>query len=175
MFEFLKKIIQYFHTHEIPYMLSGSMAMSVYTIPRATRDFDFVVHLQPKDIKSFVSHFSGEYYCDIDAVTDAINHLSMFNVIDHASGFKADFVILKNEEYRQTEFSRRQKVIMAEMEVFVVSQEDLLISKLLWIQEFQSGIQQDDIIQLWETNTIDKKYIANWVQALQLNTFNLLK
>ncbi len=175
MFEFLKKIIQYFNTHDIPYMLSGSMAMSVYTLPRATRDFDFVVHLQPKDIESFVAHFSGEYYCDRDAVTEAVNHLSMFNVIDHASGFKADFVILKNDEYRRNEFLRRQKVKMAEMEVFVVSQEDLLISKLLWIQEFQSGIQQDDIIQLWETNTIDKKYIASWVQALQLNTFNLLK
>jgi hypothetical protein len=54
MFEFLKKIVQYFNTHDIPYMLSGSMAMSVYTLPRATRDFDFVVHLQPKDIESFV-------------------------------------------------------------------------------------------------------------------------
>jgi hypothetical protein len=99
----------------------------------------------------------------------------MFNVIDHASGFKADFVILKNDEYRRNEFLRRQKVKMAEIEVFVVSQEDLLISKLLWIQEFQSGIQQDDIIQLWETNTIDKTYIVRWVKTLQLNTFNLLK
>jgi len=32
-------------------MLSGSVALSVYTIPRSTRDFDFVIHLKLKDIK----------------------------------------------------------------------------------------------------------------------------
>jgi hypothetical protein len=175
MFEFLKKILLYFHTNDIPYMLSGSMAMSVYTLPRATRDFDFVVQLQPKHISGFVSHFSEGYYCDMDAVTDAVNRLSMFNVIDHASGFKADFVILKHEEYSQTEFSRKHKVLMEGLEVFVVAQEDLLISKLMWIQEYQSGIQKDDIIQLWESNLIDKTYIMKWVDLLKLNTFDLLQ
>jgi hypothetical protein len=174
MFEFLKKIVSYFHSKDIPYMLSGSMAMSVYTLPRATRDFDFVVQLHPKHIADFVHHFSGDYYCDMDAVTDAVSCLSMFNVIDHASGFKADFVILKNEAYRQTEFSRKRKVMMEGIEVYVVSQEDLLISKLIWIQEYQSGIQKDDIIQLWESNEIDKAYILKWVNSLKLNTFDLL-
>jgi hypothetical protein len=83
-------------------------------------------------------------------------------------------VILKNEAYRQTEFSRKRKVMMEGIEVYVVSQEDLLISKLIWIQEYQSGIQKDDIIQLWESNEIDKAYILKWVNSLKLNTFDLL-
>lgn len=35
-------------------MLSGSVAMSIYILPRATRDFDFIVHLQAKDIDALV-------------------------------------------------------------------------------------------------------------------------
>lgn len=90
-------------------MLSGSVAMSIYTLPRATRDFDFIVHLEEKDLYSLTEHFKGDYYLELDAVKDSIKNHSMFNIIDHLSGFKADFVILKNEEFRQSEFSRRRQ------------------------------------------------------------------
>jgi len=46
MLEFLKRIIEFLNRHDIKYMLSGSVALSVYTLPRTTRDFDFVVHLK---------------------------------------------------------------------------------------------------------------------------------
>jgi hypothetical protein len=98
----------------------------------------------------------------------------LFNVIDHSSGFKADFVILKNQEYRQVEFQRRRKLVMQEVDVFIVSPEDLLLSKLIWIQDYQSGIQMDDITLLWELQTLDKDYIRKWVKTLNLATFNLL-
>ena len=126
-------------------MLSGSVALSIYTLPRATRDFDFIVQLQSKDVESLIESFKEGYYCDADAINDAIRHQSMFNIIDHGSGFKADFVILKNEPFRQTEFSRRIEIGFEGMNVFIVSPEDLLLSKLIWIQDFQSTIQMGDI------------------------------
>ncbi len=154
--------------------MSGSVAMSVYTLPRATRDIDFVVHLQLKDIELLVTTFSAKYYCDADAVKEAITKKSLFNIIDAVSGFKADFVILKNEEYRQTEFKRKRQILFEDIPIYIVSPEDLLISKLIWIQDFQSGIQMDDIVHLWETDALDKHYILKWVHSLKLNTFNLL-
>ena len=36
----------------IPYMVSGSMAMTYYTTPRMTRDIDIVIHLQSSDLDS---------------------------------------------------------------------------------------------------------------------------
>jgi hypothetical protein len=62
MIEFLKVLVAYFEKEKIPYMLSGSVAMSIYSLPRFTRDFDFVVHLQTKDVKSLVEYFSEGYY-----------------------------------------------------------------------------------------------------------------
>jgi hypothetical protein len=70
------------------------------------------------------------------AIEDAIINYSTFNIIDYTSGFKADFVVLKNEPFRQTEFERRTVINFLEMNVYVVSAEDLLISKLAWIQEY---------------------------------------
>lgn len=101
--------------------------MSVYVLPRATRDIDIVVHLQEKDISSLTEYFNEGFYCDEDAVRDAIRRRSIFNIIDHKSGFKADFVILKNELYRQTEFQRRRGSDFFGIPIFIVSPEDLLI------------------------------------------------
>ena len=121
MISFLKKLVEYFDTEKIPYMLSGSVAMSIYSVPRFTRDFDFIVHLQPGDVKGLTTYFREGYYCDEDAVKEAIERKSMFTIIDHASGYKADFIILKSEPYRRTEFERRKLVDFQGMAINLVS------------------------------------------------------
>lgn len=155
-------------------MLSGSVALSVYTLPRATRDFDFVIHLQPKDIAALVNHFKEDYYCDEDAVKDAVANHGMFNIIDSTSGYKADFIILKNEPFRQTEFNRRVTIDFDGTPIYIVSAEDLLLSKLIWIQDIQSALQIEDIKNLVLIENLDWAYINNWVKVLKINTFNLL-
>ena len=79
----------------------------------------------------------------------------MFNIIEDKSSYKADFVILKNEPYRQTEFERRKQIDFLNMKLFVVSSEDLLLSKLIWIQQLQNNIQIEDIRLLRELTTLD--------------------
>ncbi len=137
--------------------------MSIYVLPRATRDFDFIVQLQPQNVEAVVRHFQQGYYCDRDAINEALQRKTMFNIIDHASGFKADLVILKDSEYRRTEFDRRIKVDLESLPIYIVTAEDLLLSKLVWIQDLQSAIQMADIESLAALETLD------------LNTFGLLE
>ena len=44
--ELLKKICKLLESQNIEYMLSGSLALNTYTIPRMTRDIDIIVHLK---------------------------------------------------------------------------------------------------------------------------------
>ncbi len=175
MIDFFKKIIDVLNELEIEYMLSGSVAMGVYVLPRATRDFDFIVHLQPEKVGSFVAKFSEGYYCDIDAVKDAVKRKSIFNIIDHHSGYKADFVILKNQAFRQEEFARKVQVNYFNKLINIVTAEDLFLSKLIWIQDLQSAIQMEDIKMLAAIETLDWTYIKSWILKLNLSTFNLFK
>jgi hypothetical protein len=175
MVAFFEKITDVLNGSNIPYMLSGSVAMSIYIVPRATRDFDFIVHLEAKHIDDFIRNFQDGYYCDKDAVLDAVKRQSMFNVIDHASGFKADFVVLKNEAFRQEEFKRRKKVDFFGKTIYVVSPEDLLISKLIWIQDIQSSQQMEDIKNLTGIEDLDWVYITNWIKKLNLKLFDLFQ
>jgi hypothetical protein len=174
MIDFLKILIGFFDSNKIPYMLSGSVAMSTYTVPRFTRDFDFVVHLKQSDIINLMKEFKEGYYCNEDAVRQAINEKGKFNIIDHKSGYKADFLILKDEPYRQEEFSRKRVIDFLELKLYVVSVEDLLLSKLIWIQDVQSSLQMEDIRQLASLPDLDQVYIQRWLKTLKLNTFNLL-
>ena len=128
MFDFLKILIQFFDSNKIPYMLSGSVAMSTYVVPRFTRDFDFIINLKEQDVVKFTEQFNEGYYYNEDSVNQALSQKGMFNIIDHKSGYKADFILLKDNPYRQKEFSRKQLIDFMDMKLYIVSPEDLLLS-----------------------------------------------
>ncbi|GAH99841.1 unnamed protein product, partial [marine sediment metagenome] len=94
--------------------------------------------------------------------------------IDNNSGYKVDFIIRKDSEYRKLEFNRKKRTSVLGFDTWIVSVEDLIISKLDWIQQFQSDKQIDDIKNLLEHPKCDKAYIQTWCKKLNLKTFNLI-
>ena len=46
----------------IPYMLTDSLAMNYYSVPRMTRDIDFVIEAGAEAIESIASTFEPDYY-----------------------------------------------------------------------------------------------------------------
>ncbi len=98
----------------------------------------------------------------------------MFNVIDHATGFKIDFIVRKETEYDNLAFQRKQRVKEFETELWVIDLNDLIIAKIIWIQQYQSERQIFDIENLLLNPEKDLSYINKWCNALNLQTFNLL-
>lgn len=170
----LNRITKALDAAEIPFMVSGSMALIVYTVPRMTRDIDIVIELRQEDIKRFCAIFNEGYYIDSLTVEEEVQRKGMFNVIDFETGYKIDFMVKKDNFYRKTEFQRRVKGVVMGCETWLVTLEDLVISKLIWIQELQSDRQMSDIENLLENPNIDMEYINYWRKELNLNTFKLL-
>ena len=155
-------------------MISGSVALSVYTVPRFTRDIDLVVVLQEQDAATLEVIFSSGFYFHRPSVDEEIRRSGFFNVIDDTSGYKIDFVIRKQEPFRHTKFARKRRDIVYGTEAWVVSVEDLILSKLIWIQDYQSGQHKIDIEHLITDNELDMVYINDWLTRLNLKTFGLL-
>jgi hypothetical protein len=174
MNSFFNKIVDVLNETGIPYMLSGSVAMGIHIVPRATRDFDFIIYMQQNQVANFVAHFENGYYCNEDAVKDAIEHNSMFNIIDFESHFKADFILMKEDDYGIDAFNRRNEMEYYGKHFFLITPENLLISKIIWIQNVQSAVQMEDIKNLCQLDTIDWAYTNKWLKKLDLETFNLL-
>ena len=147
-------------------MISGSVAMNYYTIPRMTRDIDIVIELD--DIDSFYNNFKDEYYIDRAMIEDAIKNQYMFNIIHLKEVMKIDFIIKKNTEYRKIEFERRRMVNIEGLEVSIVSIEDLIISKLLWAKDSHSGLQINDVKNLLKEK-IDMEYVLKWMNILKIS------
>jgi hypothetical protein len=173
--ELLKTVTRLLDQKGIRYMITGSLALNVYCIPRMTMDIDIVIELDPANLNDFLEIFSRGYYLNEDTIKQEIKRNGMFNVIDHRSGLKIDFIIRKNTEYRRLEFSRKTRMMLENIPVWLVSAEDLIISKMEWIQQLQSDKQINDIKILLTLPGIDRDYISSWSEKLKLNTFDLLK
>jgi hypothetical protein len=156
----------------ISYMLTGSMAMNYYAQPRMTRDIDVVVAVGPNDVEQMASLFETQYYLSKENMRESIAHESIFNLIHHESVIKVDFIVRKQDEYRRVEFERRQKVSILDFTTYIVSKEDLIISKLLWAKDSHSELQLGDVKNLLATG-YDTGYLERWTRELGLN--NLLQ
>jgi hypothetical protein len=172
--ELFKSVTGLLDQKGIGYMISGSLALNIYCIPRMTLDIDIVVELDKDNINDFLEIFSAGYYLNEETVKQEIGRRGMFNVIDHRSGLKIDFIIRKDTEYRRLEFSRKTRKIIDDIPVWIVSPEDLIISKIDWIQQLQSEKQINDIKMLLSLPGIDKEHILSWCAKLNLETYNLL-
>ena len=168
--DILLDIVKKFNELNIPYMLTGSLAMNYYAEPRMTRDIDFIVVLQRKMKDILIDKFKDDYYISEDAFDEAIKYNSIFNIIHKESVIKADLIIRKNSEYRENEFKRRKKVIINNNSLYIVSKEDLIISKIFWSKESRSEMQKRDIINLLEDN-YDKEYLVKWLKKMVLLNF----
>jgi len=51
IFDLLHRVCTSLDDNNIPYMISGSIALNVYTIPRMTRDIDIVVELTENKVE----------------------------------------------------------------------------------------------------------------------------
>ncbi|MDZ7771335.1 MAG: DUF6036 family nucleotidyltransferase [Balneolaceae bacterium] len=160
---------------EIPYMLSGSLAMNIYTVPRMTRDIDLVIHMDRSHIERLASLFHTGYYIDPEVIASAVANEGMFNVVDHETGNKIDFIIRKSSDFHITEFDRRVRSSAFGFDVWVVTAEDLIVSKLKWIQDLESDTQKRDISNLLTRKDLDREYIDDWCNQLSLNTYGLLE
>lgn len=147
----------------VPFMLTGSFALAFYATPRMTRDLDIVVALDPGRIAAVTAAFADEYYIDPDMIAPALRLESLFNVMHFASGMKVDLIVRKSSPYRVHEFTRRRRASLGDVETWIVSREDLVLSKLAW--SATSEVQRRDVQQLL-TEAVDVDYLRRWAPEL---------
>ena len=164
----LKDVVQRLDKAGIEYMMTGSMAMALYSTPRMTRDIDIIIQVTYADVGKIVNLFKGDFYIDESSIRQAIRDSGMFNIIHNESVFKVDFIIRKNEEYRIKEFLRRKKIDIDGSQVSIVSPEDLILSKLVWAKTAQSELQLRDVQRMMAIKNIDKEYLSLWSKRLEV-------
>ena len=154
----------------ISFMLTGSVAMDFYAVPRMTRDIDLVIEIDPSKADGLMEAFRDDFYFEPEAIKEAIGRKGMFNLIHRQAIVKVDFIVRKDDEYRKVEFGRRRRVDLSDgIPVWIVSPEDLLLSKLIWMRDSGSDLQSGDAANIIRAvPELDAPYLEKWARILGL-------
>ncbi len=160
----------------VPYIVGGSLASSVYGIPRATQDVDIVADLGLNQVEAFAASLISEFYVDADMATDAIKRRASFNVVHLATMFKADIFVPGGDSWTREEFRRarseRFDVSQKSVTIRFASPEDALLHKLVWYKLGNeiSDRQWRDVLGILEVQgtLLDDSYLDTWADALDV-------
>jgi hypothetical protein len=173
--EFLQKLVSLLDAAGISYMLAGSVGSSFHGQPRATKDVDIVIDPTESQLEHFLQSLGKGYYVSFNAARDAFHRKSTFNIIDIENSWKADLIIRRDRPFSKVEFHRRQNVNLMGTTLWVVSPEDVILSKLEWAKDCLSEQQFRDAlgVAVAQYNRLDKDYMRKW--SIELHLENALE
>lgn len=155
----------------IPYMVTGSIALSLYARPRMTRDIDIVILLSADDVEPLVTVLDNAYYVDPDSARRALySPPHIFNVIHERYIVKVDLILRPNTDYARIAFERRRSFDLFGNTIWVITPEDLILAKLHWARDTLSELQLNDVRSLLSAVDLDMFYIEKWICDLALNS-----
>ena len=155
----------------IPHMVVGSVAGSYHGEPRTTADIDIVIDPSAQALRDLVASLpQSEYYVDENAAIEAFQRRSSFNVIEHATGWKVDFLLRRDRPFSRMEFERRMPARVFGRETPVATAEDTIVAKLEWALAGESERQLRDVAGIIAVSGegLYMPYLERWIGSLGL-------
>jgi hypothetical protein len=155
----------------IPYMITGGSALGFWGHIRTTMEIDIVIQINEETIDSFLKSIENDAYVDFQKAKEAVFKRRIFNIIFSKTCFKIDLISLKEDVYEREKFKNRIKMKFQNSEIFVISPEDLIISKLYWNKSVGGSERQiKDCESIYRLNheNLDLNYIEKWVRMLKV-------
>lgn len=159
----------------IPYMVTGSVACTVYGEPRMTLDVDLVVVLNASTIDAFRGLFpEAEFYvppADVLAVEARRERRGHFNVIHGASGAKADLYVAGADPLHRWAMERRRAAAIGGIDVWLAPPEYVILRKLEYYREGGSEKHLRDIAGVLRVSgdTVDRAVLSDWTRRMGLD------
>lgn len=154
---------------KVPYMITGGMAVFVWGRPRFTADIDIVVELKAEnidDLEKALLALSEASYVDKNTMERALTRHGEFNFIDGGTGVKVDFWILDKNSFDQSRLKRRIGRNILNKNVYFISPEDLILSKLRWYKQAESSRHLEDIESILKIQKkLNLRYIKKWAKG----------
>ncbi|MBI2674741.1 MAG: nucleotidyltransferase [Candidatus Yanofskybacteria bacterium] len=159
--QLLVKVAKVLDDLNIPYVVTGGMAVTIWGRVRFTADIDMVIELKTNDIDILASELlklSEFGYVDKDAMREALANQGEFNFIEGNSGIKVDFWA----KSQIPELNRRVAKDVLEQRVYFISPEDLILSKLRWYKISPSSRHIEDVASVLKISgeILDRKYLS---------------
>ncbi|MDR0392562.1 MAG: nucleotidyl transferase AbiEii/AbiGii toxin family protein [Planctomycetaceae bacterium] len=162
-----EKVITILEEMRYPFAVTGGLASITYGDPRTTRDIDVILEIKPSEInvaKIFFEKFDNDFIFSLKGCREAIEKQTIFQAIDKETMFKVDFHL---SDIVSGSCARRRNVqILTGRVVPMVTPEDAILSKLVWIKLGSERSRKDIIAMLRIQTNLDNKYLETTAEKL---------
>ncbi len=156
----------------LPYCITGSVAASVYGEPRLTADIDVVLLLRVGDIAALRSAFpEADYYVPPEETLRlelSRSSRGMFNLIHHASQFKADIYLALRDPLHAWALEHRRRIELEDGGAWIAPPEYVVLRKLEYLREGGQDKHVRDIRFMLAATDVDRSFIEAEVKRLGL-------
>ncbi|MCK6555980.1 hypothetical protein L6Q96_15595 [Candidatus Binatia bacterium] len=132
-----------------PYMVTGSVASTLYGEPRLTNDVDIVVEIDRRHCEAIADLFPlEEFYCpprEVLIVEAGRAQRGHFNLIHHDTGFKADIYPVGRDRLARWGLANRRMIEVEGLRVAVAPPEYVILRKLQFYVEGGSEKHLGDV------------------------------
>jgi len=154
----------------ITYAVTGSVASSIFGEPRMTQDVDVVLICKPNAVTSLAERLRPRFYAPDDMLIEASRSHGFANVVDNATGLRADLSFKTATGFMGDAIRRRKRQTLgtAGPEFWFVTPEDLLLMKLDWRRNTESAKQWADALSVAriQGTQMDWTYLLEQSQTL---------
>jgi hypothetical protein len=156
----------------VPYCITGSVAASVYGEPRLTADIDVVLLLRTPELPALQAAFpESEYYVPPEEtlrleVSRSIR--GMFNLIHHATQFKADIYLAQRDPLHAWALGHRRRIDLGASGAWIAPPEYVVLRKLEYLREGGQDKHLRDIRFVLAATPVDRAFIETEVARLGL-------
>ncbi len=153
----------------VPHMVVGSFARNFHSFARSTQDADIVLAVDAAGLSRFEAELGPEFSFDPQATFET-NTGTFRHTLKHvATEFKIELFLLSDETFDQSRFARRQAFVFDAHPSFVLTAEDLILSKLRW------GRSKDiedirDVMAVKGEAALDWEYLNRWADLHNTRT-----
>ncbi len=138
----LGRLVHALENARIPFHCTGGIVSSLYGEPRLTQDIDVVLRIAGSpELSRVISELQSDFFVDELAARQALQDRRMFQALDRDSYIKIDLHIGEGIPGELDRTVRGE--VVPGLSVPVVSREDAILSKLLWIQKGSHKSRQD--------------------------------
>ena len=162
--EIVRRVFEACDAVGIPYVLVGSFASNVYGVPRSTKDADFVVQTGPGQFSQLMTALGSSFRRDPQVQFETVTGTKKILVEEVESGFEIEFFELSDDPHDQERFARRRRLSVLGRDAWILSPEDVLVTKLNWLHRAARKKDLPDVENVISVqgDALDWPYIESW-------------
>ncbi len=162
--EIVRRVVETLEAIDLPYMLVGSFSSNVYSVPRSTRDADFVVDPASGQLAELATRLGPDFVLDFQIQFETVTgtRKNVAHVV--GSEFEIELFRLSADAHDQQRFQRRVRGQTHGFGVWVPTVEDVVLTKLRWVVGAGRNKDRDDIREVLtvQEGRLDWNYVHRW-------------